>query len=159
VLEVKSPASPPVSSDPQAGVTIAEAARRTGVSVHTLRYYERAGLVVTRVDRTAGGRRRYHKLDLAWIVICTKLRATGMPIRSIRRYAQLVAAGPGNEGERLALLQAHRADVTAKLAEIKENLRLIDHKIDVYQGRLAAGDADQLWAPNRRAPASGAAAR
>jgi DNA-binding transcriptional MerR regulator len=150
VLEVKSQSAPwPAHSDPRVGMTIAEAARRTGVSVHTLRYYERAGLVVTAVDRTAGGRRRYHKLDLDWIVVCTRLRATGMPIKTIRRYAQLVSAGPGNEQERLALLEAHRADVTARLAEIQENLKIIDRKIDVYRGRLAAGDADQLWAPLR----------
>ena len=154
MLEVKPPpVSGPAGSGAQTGLSIAEAARRTGVSVHTLRYYERAGLVVTAVDRTAGGRRRYHQLDLDWIVICTRLRATGMPIKTIRRYAQLVSAGPGNEQERLALLEAHRADVTAKLAEIRENLELIDHKIGVYRGRLAAGDADQLWAPSRRADA------
>ena len=158
MLEVKPPpqscpAPAPAKPIPHRGVSIAEAARRTGVSVHTLRYYERAGLVVTAVDRTSGGRRRYHQLDLDWIVICTRLRATGMPIRTIRRYAELVSAGPGNEQERLALLEAHRAEVTAKLAELQENLKLIDHKIDVYQGRLAAGDADQLWAPKRRAGA------
>jgi DNA-binding transcriptional MerR regulator len=133
----------------QAGLSIAEAARRTGVSAHTLRYYERAGLVVTRVDRTAGGRRRYHELDLKWIKVCTKLRATGMPIKTIRRYAELVAAGPGNEQDRLALMEAHRVEVLAKLAELQENLELIDHKIDVYRGSVAAGEADQLWAPNR----------
>jgi DNA-binding transcriptional MerR regulator len=150
VLEVKpEPVSGPARPDPQAGLSIAEAARRTGVSVHTLRYYERAGLVVTAVDRTAGGRRRYHQLDLDWIVICTRLRATGMPIRTIRRYAELVSAGPGNEQERLALLEAHRAEVTARLARTREHLKLIDHKIDVYRGRLAAGDADRLWAPGR----------
>jgi DNA-binding transcriptional MerR regulator len=152
VLEVKpEPVSEPARPDPPAGLSIAEAARRTGVSVHTLRYYERAGLVVTAVDRTAGGRRRYHQLDLDWIVICTRLRATGMPIRAIRRYAELVSAGPGNEQERLALLEAHRAEVTARLARTRENLKLIDHKIDVYRGRLAAGDADRLWAPSRLA--------
>jgi DNA-binding transcriptional MerR regulator len=132
---------------PERGVSIAEAARRTGVSVHTLRYYERAGLVVTTVDRNAAGRRRYRQLDLDWIKVCTKLRATGMPIRAIRRYADLVSAGRGNEHERLALLEAHRADVVAKIAELNENLRLIDHKLDVYRGRLAAGEADRLWAP------------
>jgi DNA-binding transcriptional MerR regulator len=137
VLEVKQ----------RSGLSIAEAAHRTGVSVHTLRYYERAGLVVTAVDRTHGGRRRYQQQDLNWITICTRLRATGMPIKTIRRYAQLVAAGPGNEHERLALLEAHRAEVTAKLAEIEDNLKLIEHKIDVYRDRLATGDADQLWAP------------
>jgi DNA-binding transcriptional MerR regulator len=143
VLEVKSRPIPP------SGVTIAEAARRTGVSVHTLRYYERAGLVVTTVDRTASGRRRYRQLDLDWIKVCTKLRATGMPIKTIRRYAELVSAGRGNEEERLALLESHRAEVLAKLAELRENLELIEHKIDVYRGRLEAGDADQLWATGR----------
>jgi DNA-binding transcriptional MerR regulator len=67
------------------------------VSAHTLRYYERAGLVITPVDRTHGGRRRYQRADIKWIVICTKLRATSMPIKTIRAYAELVAAGPGNE--------------------------------------------------------------
>lgn len=133
---------------PRVGLSIAEAARRTGVSVHTLRYYERAGLVVTPVDRNASGRRRYRQLDLDWILVCTRLRATGMPIRTIRRYAELVAAGRGNEQERLALLEAHRAEVVANLARMQESLRLIDHKIDVYRGRLAAGDADRLWAPS-----------
>ncbi len=137
----------------QEGVSIAEAARRTGVSAHTLRYYERVGLVITPVDRTSGGRRRYHQLDLDWIVICTRLRATGMPIKEIRRYAQLVSAGHGNEKERLALMEAHRDNVTAQLAEVQEHLKLIDHKIDVYRGRLEAGDADRLWAPNRLAEA------
>jgi DNA-binding transcriptional MerR regulator len=148
MLEVKPRQVPgPVRSDPRAGLSIAEAARRTGVSAHTLRYYERAGLVVTPVDRSTGGRRRYHQRDLDWIAVCTKLRATGMPIRTIRRYAELVSAGPGNEHERLALMQAHRAQVVAKLAELEENLKLIDHKIDVYSSRVAAGDADRLWAP------------
>lgn len=150
MLEVKSPAgSEPVRSVPEKGLSIAEAARRTGVSAHTLRYYERAGLVITPVDRTASGRRRYRQADLYWIKICTRLRATGMPIKSIRRYAQLVAAGPGNERERLALLEAHRADVLAKLAEVQDSLEVIDRKIDVYRGRLAAGDADKLWAPHQ----------
>ncbi|MFX0581230.1 MerR family transcriptional regulator [Nocardia nepalensis] len=144
MLEVE----PQPVSEPDEGVSIAEAARRTGVSAHTLRYYERAGLVITSVERTIGGRRRYRQMDLTWITVCTRLRATGMPIKTIRRYAQLVSAGSGNEQQRLALMAAHRADVAAKIAELQENLELIDHKIDVYRGRLAAGDADQLWAPH-----------
>ena len=150
MLEVKPPAKP-ARPGPEKGLSIAEAASRTGVSVHTLRYYERAGLVITPVDRTAAGRRRYRAEDLKWIKICTRLRATGMPIKAIRHYAELVCAGPGNEQERLALLEAHRATVLAQLAEVQENLKVIDHKIDVYRGRLAAGDADQLWAPARPA--------
>lgn len=158
MLEVK---PPPSGSDeparetplPPAGVSIAEAARRSGVSVHTLRYYERAGLVVTAIDRTTTGRRRYHRLDLEWITVCTRLRATGMPIKTIRRYADLVRDGHGNEQERLSLMRSHRADVISKIVELQDNLQLIDHKIDVYQGRLASGDADKLWAPDRRTKA------
>lgn len=150
MLEVKpQSAAESARDDREDGFSIGEAARLTGVSVHTLRYYERAGLSVTDVGRNAAGRRRYRKIDLRWITVCTKLRATGMPIKSIRRYAQLVSAGPGNEQERLDLMTAHRAHVIAKIAEFQENLELIDHKIDVYQGRMAAGDADQLWAPTK----------
>ncbi|MEV4517948.1 MerR family transcriptional regulator [Dactylosporangium sp. NPDC049525] len=137
----------PTPAAGEVGITIADAAQRTGVSVHTLRYYERAGLVITDVGRTQGGRRRYHQVDLDWIGVCTRLRATGMPIKAIRRYAELVADGHGNEEERLALMEEHRADVLAKITELQDNLKLIDHKIGVYRGRLAAGDADQLWAP------------
>ncbi|MEV6138586.1 MerR family transcriptional regulator [Nocardia sp. NPDC051990] len=141
MLEViAQPVFGPVRCDNPDGLSIGEAARRTGVSAHTLRYYERAGLVITPVDRTASGRRRYHQLDLDWIFVCTRLRATGMPIQTIRRYAELVAAGNGNEPERIALMEAHRAEVVAKLSEIQENLALIDRKLDIYRGRIAIGD-------------------
>jgi DNA-binding transcriptional MerR regulator len=152
VLEVKSRQGPgPAGSLPEEGVSIAEAGKRTGVSVHTLRYYERAGLVITSVDRTSGGQRRYHRIDIEWIVLCMKLRATGMPIKTIRRYAQLVSEGPGNEQERLTVMEAHRREVLAKLAELRDNLDIIDHKIGVYRGRLAAGESDQLWTPGHAA--------
>jgi DNA-binding transcriptional MerR regulator len=105
------------------------------VSVHTLRYYERAGLL-TPIERNGSGHRRFSPQDVEWVVVCTKLRATGMPIRRIRQYAELVRAGDGNEEERLALLEAHREDVRARLREVRRNLELIDYKIDLYRGRL-----------------------
>ena len=120
---------------PTEEMTIARAARETGVSVHTLRYYERAGLL-TPIERNGSGHRRFSPQDVEWVVVCTKLRATGMPIRRIRRYAELVRAGDGNEEERLALLEAHREDVRARLREVRRNLDLIDYKIDLYRGRL-----------------------
>ena len=89
-------------------LTIAGAADAVGVSAHTLRYYERAGLMLDPVGRTAATHRRYTDEDLSWIVLLTRLRGTGMPIRRMREYADLVRAGEGNEPERLALLEAHR---------------------------------------------------
>ena len=77
---------------------------------------------------------------MEWVVVCTKLRATGMPIRRIREYAELVRAGDGNEAERLALLEAHREEVRERLREVRRNLELIDYKIGLYKERLAAGD-------------------
>ena len=88
-------------------LTIAEAAERAGISAHTIRYYERAGLLAP-IERTDSGHRRFAAEDIEWIVVITKLRATGMPIRRIREYAELVREGDGNELERLALLESHR---------------------------------------------------
>ena len=65
----------------------------------------------------------------------TRLRATGMPIRMIRRYAELVRAGAGNEAERLEILEAHRAEVVAKIDELQHNLELIDYKLGLYRDR------------------------
>jgi DNA-binding transcriptional MerR regulator len=120
-------------------LTIAEAAREAGVSVHTLRYYERAGLL-TPIERNGSGHRRFSAEDVEWVVVCTKLRATGMPIRRIREYAELVREGEGNEAERLALLEAHREEVRKRLREVRRNLELIDYKIGLYKERLADDD-------------------
>ena len=119
-------------------LTIAQAAEEAGLSVHTLRYYERAGLL-TPIERNGSGHRRYSSEDIGWIVMCTKLRATGMPIRRIREYAELVRAGDGNEAERLELLEAHRADVRRQLRETRKNLELIDYKIGLYRDKCAGG--------------------
>ncbi|MBW8752263.1 MAG: MerR family transcriptional regulator [Propionibacteriales bacterium] len=117
-------------------LTISEAAARSGLSAHTLRYYERDGLMLASVDRAVSGHRRYTDRDLTWIEMITRLRATGMPIRDVRRYAALVRAGDGNEAERLELLMAHRERVEAQLAQVTSHLRAIDHKIGIYEGKL-----------------------
>jgi DNA-binding transcriptional MerR regulator len=137
--------SPRFADLPVEGLSIAEAARRSGVSVDTLRYYERSGMMPTPPARTAGGTRRYHAAELDWIRTCTRLRATGMSTQLIRRYVELVRAGDGNEAQRLELLETHRAEVLAQLESITENLRAIDHKIEVYRDRVARGDAGRLW--------------
>jgi DNA-binding transcriptional MerR regulator len=118
------------------GMTIAEVAERTGLTAHTLRYYERAGLLLE-VDRdVSSGHRRYSDRDIEWITLCTRLRSTGMPIRRIREYADLVRAGEGNEPERLAILEAHRREVIDRIAELESNLVKIDYKVDLYRGKL-----------------------
>ena len=118
-----------------ASLSISEAAERSGFSAHTLRYWERAGLLEP-VSRNGSGHRRYVEEDLERIKFLTKLRATGMPIRQVRRYAELLKAGDDTNRERLALLEAHRKAVLAQLEETAGHLELIDWKINLYRERL-----------------------
>lgn len=116
--------------------SIAEVAERTDLTQHTLRYYERDDLLLGPVARDSAGRRSYDEADLRWIVLLTRLRSTGMPIRDVRRYAELARAGRDTEAERLALLTAHRSAVLTQIAEATEHLRAIEDKIAVYAARL-----------------------
>jgi DNA-binding transcriptional MerR regulator len=119
-----------------ATLTISDAARVSGLTAHTLRYYERAGLLDP-VDRAASGHRRYAEEDLARIQFLAKLRSTGMPIRIVREYADLMRLGDSTHSARMALLEEHRDLVRARLEETARNLDLIDRKIDFYRERLA----------------------
>jgi DNA-binding transcriptional MerR regulator len=126
-----------VESPPE-GLSVSAAAQATGLSVHTLRYYESAGLMRDPVDRASSSHRRYAPSDLRWIVFLTKLRRTGMPIKAMREYTELVRSGEDNEKERLRVLEAHREAVCARLHEVTENLEAIEYKIDVYRTRVRA---------------------
>jgi DNA-binding transcriptional MerR regulator len=125
---------------------IGEVARHTGLSVHALRYYEREGLMVTQqVARGTGGHRRYTPQDVYWLRVCIKLRRSGMPLAKIRRLAELVREGAGNEQERLELLREQQRHVEEQLAELGECLRIISRKVGIYEQHVADGDAEQLW--------------
>jgi DNA-binding transcriptional MerR regulator len=117
--------------------TISAAAEALGVSPHTLRYYERAGLMLDPVARTPATHRQYTDEDLSWVTLLTRLRATGMPIRRVREYADLVRAGGGNEHDRLALLEAHRDAVLEQLEQVRRSLAAIETKIDFYREQIS----------------------
>jgi DNA-binding transcriptional MerR regulator len=124
-------------------LTIGQVAERTGLSVHTLRFYEREGIFANPVERAPGGRRRYREDDVEWLTVCVILRASGMPIPVIRRYTELVRQGRGNEEERLAIMRTHRAEVTAQIARLTECLDLINYKVGVYEDFLAEAGGPQ----------------
>ncbi|MDD9372104.1 MAG: MerR family transcriptional regulator [Acidimicrobiales bacterium] len=113
-------------------MSIAEVAARTGVTAHTLRYYERIGLLS--VPRDDAGHRAYTRDELNRVVFITRLRLTAMPIREIQAYFALVADGPGNEPQRLALLEAHRDQVKARIIDLESALGVIEYKITTYGG-------------------------
>jgi DNA-binding transcriptional MerR regulator len=122
--------------------SIGEAAAKCGLSQHTLRWFERIGLVGP-VAKGGDGRRRYSDADLEWLSLITRLRETGMPVSDMQRYAELVRSGAG-EAERLELLKRHRAEVRRALAAQRETLKLLDSKIDTYARQIReAGTSEQ----------------
>lgn len=113
-------------------LTIQEVTRATGLSAHTLRYYERIGLIHP-IKRAQNTRRRYTADDVGWIDFLLKLRATGMSIRDMQKYANLQRQGDESLPERLEMLKSLRDRVEAHIDELNEHLRLIYYKIEIYQ--------------------------
>jgi DNA-binding transcriptional MerR regulator len=116
-----------------ASLSISDAAERTGLSTHTLRYYEREGLMLGGVGRASSTHRRYSDADITWVEFLTKLRSTAMPISRIREYVDLVRQGDGTTPARLELLLKHRESVIAQLDEMTRSLAAIDYKISTYR--------------------------
>ncbi|GAB2827775.1 MerR family transcriptional regulator [Streptomyces daliensis] len=123
--------TPPRRPEGQDRYTISEVAARTGLSAHTLRWYERIGLM-PHVDRSHTGQRRFTNKDLDWLELVGKLRLTGMPVADMVRYAELVREGERTFAERERLLVRTRVDVRERIAELQETLAVLDHKIGVY---------------------------
>lgn len=115
------------------GMSISDMAAETGLTTSTLRYYEQEGLLLEQPGRASSTHRRYLPTMAAWLIFITKLRSTGMPIRDIRRYAELARQGDQTTPERLALLVEHRSRVLDQLAEVQRSLDAIDFKIATYE--------------------------
>ncbi|QKG23340.1 MerR family transcriptional regulator [Actinomadura verrucosospora] len=125
-------------------LSIGEVAQRTGLSVHTLRFYEKEGLFAMPVRRV-GGQRVYGDAELEWLYLCTRLRASGMPLPMIREYAALVREGMPTVEARLSLLREHRERVAAQIEELQGCLDLVSRKVAMYEEHLAADGDDPLW--------------
>ena len=133
---------------------IGELARQTGLSAHTIRYYERIGLLPY-ADRDRSRQRDYDASILTWIDFLGRLKTTGMPIREMLRYAALRARGDSTEADRRALLEQHRERVRAHVADLQACLLVLDTKIAGYadtEQRMKNHDAP----PERRRKPAGA---
>ena len=117
-------------TDTKPPLSIGEVADVVGVSVHTLRWYERIGLVD--VPRTAGGHRSYDVDAIGRVIFLTRLRLTGMPITEIQEYVSLVASGPETVSVRRTMLERHREALRRRMDELEFSLAVLDHKIASY---------------------------
>ncbi len=128
-MDTQAPDHPLADND--AELTPADMSARTGVSIDTLRYYEREGLLQN-VARAESGHRRYSNADVLWVEVLRCLRETGMTIEHLRHYCELGAQGSHTEPERRRMLTEHRQLVESQISERVEALRLIDHKLSFY---------------------------
>jgi DNA-binding transcriptional MerR regulator len=116
--------------------TIQEMAIESGLSEHTLRYYERFGLLMPARDASSG-HRRYSQQDIQWVVFVKRLRATAMPLAQIKRYADLLRQGEATVAERQRLLEQHKLLIEANLREVQQHLEAITFKIALYKQQHA----------------------
>ncbi|MFJ3957189.1 MerR family transcriptional regulator [Arthrobacter sp. NPDC090010] len=114
--------------------SIGTVAERLGLTIDTLRYYERAGIVPP-AHRDSGGRRRYGSNDLHLLEVLLHLRDTGMPLSTIAEFTRLVQSDPEGVPERLQLLRAHRAIITEQIARLNRSLAVVESKISDYSAR------------------------
>ncbi|MFE5324969.1 MerR family transcriptional regulator [Embleya sp. NPDC056575] len=128
--------------DTTGDLSIGEVAARTGLTIDTLRFYEREGILANPVRRGPGGRRRYAEHDIAWLNMCIVLRGSGMPIPAIRHYTELARAGEGTERERLAILREHKTRIAGQIAQLHQCMDLIGYKIGVYEDYLAETESE-----------------
>ena len=123
--------------------TISDVAEFTGVSIDTLRYYERIGLI-HRVDRLLNTHRRYTESDILWIQFLLKLRSTGMSIQQMLLYARLQHLGESTLGERIAILKGHHEHVETSIQHMQECLSILDYKITLYESTLLTHEAEKV---------------
>lgn len=123
-------------------LTIQEVAQTTGLSAHTLRYYERIGLIHP-IRREENTHRHYTRDDVGWIEFLLKLRATGMSIKDMQRYAELQRQGDVTLPERVEMLKSLRDQVEARMDELEEHLKLIRYKIEIYQQIVAEKELEK----------------
>jgi DNA-binding transcriptional MerR regulator len=114
-------------------MTIAEVAELLDLSPHTLRYYERAGLIA--VARDESGHRTYDAEAQRRLVFITRMRLSGMPMRDLQHYVTLVDQGAGTEPERLDMLVEHRDTIRRQIRELRLSLVATEYKIATYGGR------------------------
>jgi DNA-binding transcriptional MerR regulator len=100
------------------GYSIGEVAKRTGISIDTLRFYERVGLTPN-IARTAGGQRQYSDQDLAFLEFAQKMRTTGMPLEALARYVELMKRGIATVPQRRAMLEEYATGVDDRIAALQ----------------------------------------
>lgn len=120
------------------GYTIAQVTKRTGLTAHTLRYYDKEGLLPF-VERTQSGIRDFKESDFDWLGVITCLKDCGMPIKNIKQYIDWCFEGDVTLQKRLEMFETQKKIVEEKIAELQHHMKKIDFKIRYYKTSIEAG--------------------
>lgn len=132
--------------------TVMQVAKATGLSAHTLRYYERIGLIHP-VDRRGNTHRKYSQQDIDWIHFLLRLRATGMSISDMQRYAHLQRQGDATLPERVEMLEKLHADLEKRIETLHDHLEVIQYKVSYYREVFASQSRENTVNPPVSEPA------
>lgn len=118
--------------------TIAQISKKLKLSTHTLRFYEKEGILPF-IERDINGNRIFQEQDLRWLELVECFKGTGMPLKEIRAYLDLCHQGDSTLEERLAIMKEHKIKMQAELAKIKNFMKKIDYKLKYYQTAVERG--------------------
>ena len=117
--------------------SIRDVSKKTGLSAHTLRYYEKEGLL-SHVGRSSGGFRQYSDEDLEALGLICCLKNTGMSLQEITRFVELTHEGEQTLKARVEMLREHRENVIARMAEMQKYLDKVTWKLNFFSEKLRA---------------------
>ena len=123
--------------------SIGEVAKITGMTTHTLRYYEKEGLLPN-IHKNSAGLRRFNDKDMAWLAILECLKSTGLPLKEIKHYLELSKEGDATLQERLRIFQKQKKHLEEQIRALHENMEKINFKIKYYEAALKDGEKDVL---------------
>ncbi len=121
------------------GYSIGEVAKKTGLTTHTLRYYEKEGLLPF-VHKSGSGLRVFSDNDLGWLAMIECLKDTGMPLKGIKQYIDWFSAGDATLPQRLEMFQKHKAKIQEQIKQYQNHLKKIDFKIKLYKKAVELGN-------------------
>lgn len=130
------------------GYSIGEVAKMMGFSAHTLRYYEKEGLLPF-VRKSSSGLRVFSDEDIGWLVLIECLKGTGMPLKDIKQYIDWCQEGDTTLGKRLEMFKSQKAKLEEQMAQLQKYMEKINYKI-AYYTEIVANGSEGLFERNKR---------
>lgn len=122
--------------------TIGKISQKTGLTTHTLRYYEKEGLLPF-VQKNSAGIRVFSENDLGWLSMIECLKATGMPLKGIKQYIDWYQEGDTTLSKRLNMFKNQKIYLKQQIKELQKHLEKIDYKINLYQEAVKQGSLEK----------------